>query len=267
MSGIGDKLRHYEGVAKVYDEFRPAYPAAFLTRLAEALTAEPTPELRQGAGTVYDIGAGTGIFTRQLRALLPAVMPIVGVEPASDMCAHAAASAASLPNISFVNGAAEHLPVADGAGRAILAATAAHWFARTQFYDEAARVLRPGGVLAIVQYFRDKDRSPIVQDFLAYLLGNQARRPPKRPDYLEELQARPDFGAVEQVTDIQELPLSFAQFAGLALSSPTTRDVVDRLGQAKVERALHDIARKHAVGDDLVHYGFVFQYFLTRRVS
>ena len=66
MSGIGDKLRHYEGVAKVYDEFRPAYPAAFLTRLAEALTAEPTPELRQGAGTVYDIGAGTNEIRRFL---------------------------------------------------------------------------------------------------------------------------------------------------------------------------------------------------------
>ena len=262
MSGIGDKLRHYEGVAKVYDEFRPTYPTSFLTRLSEALTAEPPT-----GGTVYDIGAGTGIFTRQLRALLPATMPIVGVEPASDMCAHAAASVADLPNITFVNGAAEYLPAEDGAGRAVLAATAAHWFARAQFYGEAARVLRPGGVLAIVQYFRDKDRSPIVQDFLAYLLDNQARRPPKRPDYLAELESRPEFGAVEQVTDLREMPLSFSQFVGLALSSPTTRDVVDRLGQAKVEAELTAIARRHAVGEDRLAYGMVFQYFLTRRVS
>lgn len=262
MSGVGDKLRHYEGVAKVYDEFRPTYPAAFLTRLGEALTVEPPVE-----GTVYDIGAGTGIFTRQLRALLPATMPIVGVEPASDMCAHAAESAEGLANISFVNGAAEHLPADDGAGRAILAATAAHWFERAQFYNEAARVLRPGGVLAIVQYFRDKERSPIVQEFLAFLLDNEARRPPKRPDYMAELESRPDFGAVEQVTDVQELPLSFAQFVGLAISSPTTRDVVDRLGQDIVEDALYAIARKHAVGEDRLAYGVVFQYFLTRRVS
>lgn len=262
MSGIGDKLRHYEGVAKVYDEFRPTYPASFLARLGEALTVAPPV-----GGTVYDIGAGTGIFTRQLRALLPAAMPIVGVEPAGDMCAHAAESAAGLPNISFVNGAAEHLPAEDGAGRAVLAATAAHWFARAQFYGEAARVLRPGGVLAIVQYFRDKDRSPIVQDFLAYLLDNQARRPPKRPDYVAELEARPEFGPVEQVTDLQKLPLSFSQFVGLALSSPTTRDVVDRLGQARVESELMAIARRHAVGEDRLAYGVVFQYFLTRRAS
>lgn len=262
MSGVGDKLRHYEGVAKVYDEFRPAYPPAFLARLGEALTTEPP-----AGGTVYDIGAGTGIFTRQLRRLLPAAMPIVGVEPANDMRAHAAEAAAQMPNISFMDGAAERLPAADGAGRAILAATAAHWFARAQFYGEAARVLRPGGVLAIVQYFRDKDRSPIVQDFLAFLLDNEARRPPKRPDYLSELDARPEFGVVEQVTDVQELPLSFAQFVGLALSSPTTRDVVDRLGQAKVEDALYAIARRHAVGEDRLAYGVVFQYFLTRRAG
>ena len=194
-------------------------------------------------------------------------MPIIGVEPARDMCAHAAASVANLPNISFINGAAEHLPAEDGIGRAILAATAAHWFARAQFYGEAARVLRPGGVLAIVEYFRDKERSPIVQDFLAYLLDNQARRPPKRPDYLTELEARPEFGKVEQVTDLRELPLSFSQFVGLALSSPTTRDVVDRLGRAKVEADLMAIARRHAVGEDRLAYGMVFQYFLTRRVN
>ena len=262
MSGVIDKLRHYEGVAKVYDEFRPAYPAAFLARLGEALTAEPPV-----GGEVMDIGAGTGIFTRQLRALLPASMPIVGVEPASDMRAHAAETAAGLPNIAFLDGAAERLPAADGAARAVLAATAAHWFARPQFYSEAARALRPGGVLAIVHYFRDKDRSPIVQEFLAYLLDNGARRPPKRPDYVAELDARPEFGPVERVTDPQNLPLSFAQFVGLALSSPTTRDVVDRLGQDKVEEALYAIARRHAVGDDRLAYGVVFEYFLTRRLS
>ena len=262
MSGVGDKLKHYEGVAKVYDEFRPAYPATFLARLGEALTIEPPV-----GGTVYDIGAGTGIFTRQLRSLLPAAMPIVGVEPASDMRAHAAETAAQLPNISFVDGAAERLPAADGNGRAILAATAAHWFARTQFYGEAARVLRPGGVLAIVQYFRDKERSPIVQAFLAYLLENGARRPPKRPDYVAELEALEHFGPVETVTDIQELPLSFSQFVGLALSSPTTRDVVDRLGQERVESELTAIARQHAIGEDRLAYGVVFQYFLTRRLS
>jgi ubiquinone/menaquinone biosynthesis C-methylase UbiE len=54
--------------------------------------------------------------------------------------------------LALSEGVAEQMPLVGDAARAIVAATAAHWFDRPAFYAEAPRVLLPGGVIAIVEY-------------------------------------------------------------------------------------------------------------------
>lgn len=55
-------------------------------------------------------------------------------------------------NCEFRKGSAEKIEVEDHSVSLLTAAQAAHWFNFSQFYPEAKRVLKKGGVLAIWGY-------------------------------------------------------------------------------------------------------------------
>jgi ubiquinone/menaquinone biosynthesis C-methylase UbiE len=140
----------YDGIADCYDRARPDYPPAALAMLSV------------GPGElVADVGAGTGIFSRQLAQSLPDAR-VIGVEPGADMRRAAEAASREVPNLSFVAGAAEDLPFADGSLSLVTAATAAHWFDRPLFYAQAFRCLCADGRLAIVQNVRRWRDSPFL---------------------------------------------------------------------------------------------------------
>ncbi|MDE1994587.1 MAG: class I SAM-dependent methyltransferase, partial [Rhizobiaceae bacterium] len=131
----------YEGLASHYNETRPSYPDAAIADLSGT------------RGIVADIGAGTGIFTRQLAGLLTQA-EVIGIEPSADMRRMAEAASSHLGNIAFQSGSAETLPFAAGSVAVVTAATAVHWFDRPAFYSEAFRCLGDGGRLVIVQNIR-----------------------------------------------------------------------------------------------------------------
>lgn len=89
-----------------------------------------------------DVGCGTGHSTE---ALLPLARRIVGLDASSFMLAQAP----RLPGITYRKGHAEALPFGAGQFDLVTAATAYHWFEQERFMAEAARVLRPGGFLAV----------------------------------------------------------------------------------------------------------------------
>ncbi|KAA1472724.1 S-adenosyl-L-methionine-dependent methyltransferase [Dentipellis sp. KUC8613] len=106
--------------------------------------------------TAVDLGCGTGQATVELTPF----RRVVGVDPSAKMVAAArafaketAAEANSQTEFEFVQSAAEELPfLKDGSVDLIVAAQAAHWFDWTQFWPEAARVLRKGGSAAFWGY-------------------------------------------------------------------------------------------------------------------
>ncbi|WP_175361156.1 class I SAM-dependent methyltransferase, partial [Bradyrhizobium sp. STM 3843] len=108
-----------------------------------------------------DVGAGTGLFSRQLAQTLSKAR-VIGVEPSADMRRAAEAASRDIPNLSFVAGAAENLPFPDRSLALVTAATAAHWFDRPVFYEQAFRCLREDGQLAIVQNVRRWWDSPFL---------------------------------------------------------------------------------------------------------
>src|SRR5262249_21789515 len=121
------------------------------------------------AGSVFDVGCGTGIFTRLLAAELPGAFSVTGVEPGADMRATAAARAGDSARLRFIAGKAEALPIEPKSAVLVTAATAAHWFDRPRFYAEVARVLAPSGALAIVQNERRWWDSPGLADYESLL--------------------------------------------------------------------------------------------------
>ncbi|KAL7896405.1 S-adenosyl-L-methionine-dependent methyltransferase [Trichoderma sp. SZMC 28014] len=103
--------------------------------------------------TVVDVGCGPG---HAIKDLAPFFENAIGLDPSEGMIETARASVPStnLP-IRFEVSTAETLgsdlepPISDGSVDMVTAATAAHWFDMAGFWKAAARVLKPGGTVAI----------------------------------------------------------------------------------------------------------------------
>ena len=129
--------------ASTYDRVRPSYPADAVEWVAANLATAD-------AEIVADVGAGSGIFTR---LLLPHCRRLFAVEPVAGM---RAICAASLPAVPVIGATGERLPFRDGALDAITVAQAFHWFDAAAAFAEFARVLRPGGRIALLWNTRDR---------------------------------------------------------------------------------------------------------------
>ncbi|MGW0908665.1 class I SAM-dependent methyltransferase [Streptomyces sp. NPDC002853] len=120
--------------AQRYDQARPGYPDALVERiLARSPEGEPFD--------VLDVGCGTGIAARQFQA---AGCAVLGVEPDARMADFARAHGLPVEVATFEDW--------ESAGRTFDAVTAAqswHWVDPVAGAMKAARVLRPGGRLAI----------------------------------------------------------------------------------------------------------------------
>ena len=122
-----------------YERARPSYPQEAVDWLVP-----------DGVRTVLDLGAGTGKFTRSLVAR---GLEVIAVEPDDVM---RAALAAALPPVRAIKGTAEAIPVPDASVDVITAAQSWHWVDESRALPEVARVLKPGGSLALVWNLRDE---------------------------------------------------------------------------------------------------------------
>ena len=133
----------FEANAAGYARGRPDYPPALDRWLCD--------EVGLGSGrTVVDLGAGTGKFTSRL---LATDADVIAIEPVDAMRARLVADH---PAVDARTGTAEALPLADASVDAVVCAQAFQWFANAAAMAELARVIRPGGVLALVWNVRDE---------------------------------------------------------------------------------------------------------------
>lgn len=129
-----DGATRFAGRATLYAKGRPSYPDEAIDFIAA--------EAADGDGRVADLGAGTGISTRLLARRFPG---IVAVEPNFDM-----ALASRVDSPRYILGRTEQLPFRDGALDLVTAFNSFHWFVPDRAMPEIDRVLRPGGLLAVV---------------------------------------------------------------------------------------------------------------------
>ncbi len=171
-----DPARSFGAVADAYERARPGYPA----EAAEWLT---------GSGRrVLELGAGTGKLTEQLLAL---DHQVVASDPSEPMLRKLTAR---LPGAPTALAAAEAIPLPGRSVDAVVSGQAFHWFDLDRALPEIARVLRPGGEIALVWNLRD-ERIPWVRR-LGALIGT----PDQQNDPTNALIGSRLFGYVETRT-------------------------------------------------------------------
>lgn len=119
-------------VAHAYAEYRPGYPPEVAAWL-----------VGPGSARVLELGAGTGKLTGPVATL---GHKVVATDPSIEMLKQLHRVA---PNSRLAAARAEQIPLPPSAVDVVVSAQSFHWFDLDRALPEIARVLRPGGVLAV----------------------------------------------------------------------------------------------------------------------
>jgi len=154
---VVDPKERFSERVEDYVRFRPGYPRELLDLLGSACGLGP-------GSVIADVGSGTGILSR---LLLQSGARVVGVEPNSAM--RAAAEHALCGDIRFVSvdGSAEATGLAGASVDCVTAGQAFHWFDPLRTRVEFARILKPGGCVALA--WNQRRDSPLNRDYEAML--------------------------------------------------------------------------------------------------
>lgn len=150
-----DLSRAFGAVAGAYDRGRPGYPADAAAWL-----------MGGDAKVVLELGAGTGKLTREIVDQGHAVFATEPDEAMLEVLRE------RVPEVSAKVATAEDIPANDRSVDVVVVAQAFHWFDHEVALPEIARVLKPGGHVALVWNFFDQ-RIPWVRR-LVNVVGEHA---------------------------------------------------------------------------------------------
>lgn len=133
-------IDRFTGFADCYDRHRPQ-PPEIITAILTQLLGDPAPSL------VVDLGSGTGLSTR---IWIGRAREVIGVEPNADMRRVAEANTPRASGIRYTDGHSTHTGLPDGAADCVCCSQAFHWMEPEPTIAEVHRILRPGGIFAII---------------------------------------------------------------------------------------------------------------------
>jgi ubiquinone/menaquinone biosynthesis C-methylase UbiE len=239
--------RAFGSQAEAYERGRPGWPADTVAALLE----------RWGAQQVVDLAAGTGKLTR----ILVKHADVIAIEPVDGM---RAVLARQVPQARVLSGTAEAIPLPDASVDAVFVAEAFHWFDLDRAPAEIARVLRPGGHLAVLFNGLDGDETDWMREVFEVVTryASPHRQMPGKVPWRDALEAqfrelRVEEGRHEQTVDREQLIAQLASFSWigglppdeLAAALDASREVLARHGIDRVTiayRAKMTIAQKRA---------------------
>ncbi|WP_436898427.1 class I SAM-dependent methyltransferase [Acinetobacter gyllenbergii] len=122
--------------SELYQQARPTYPQSLVNSLIEQLN---------GFACAWDCGAGSGQLTQLIAPYFQQVV-------ATDLSQNQLDQAPALPNVQYLQQAAEQPVFADHSFDLITVAQAIHWFDFEKFYAEVKRTLKADGLVAVIGY-------------------------------------------------------------------------------------------------------------------
>lgn len=181
-----------------YDASRPAYPDAVWQALRQRAGLRPGID-------ILEIGAGTGLATRQLLAHGPA--RLVAIEPDPRL---AAFLHERHPSIEIIGQPFETAELPDAGFDLVACATAFHWLDPLPALRRIAHLLRPGGHVALWwNVAGDPQRADPFHEATKHLFGDNAVSPadgnPALPFGLDTAQRLVEFATAGFVADAPEL--------------------------------------------------------------
>ena len=154
------------GFADRYDRFRPRPPRVLLELLCRYARAA-RPDL------VVDLGCGTGLSTRAWSGV---ALRVIGIEPNAAMLA----AAEGAPGVEYRRAYAQETGLENGSADIVTCSQSFHWMEAEPTLEEAARILRAGGVFAAYDYdvvpAVDPELDQAFQDYLSRRREARTRR-------------------------------------------------------------------------------------------
>lgn len=154
-----DSTKRFSDRVDNYVKYRPHYPVAIWQCLQEVYGLTAT-------AVIGDIGSGTGILAE---LFLKQGNPVYGVEPNKEMREAGESYLSQYPHFTSVNGTAEATTLPDQSVDFVTAGQAFHWFDGEKCKTEFARILRPGGKIALVWNDRNDEESEQMQAYDALI--------------------------------------------------------------------------------------------------
>jgi SAM-dependent methyltransferase len=221
---------HFSTHAADYAAYRPRYPATLVEYLAGLA---PATEL------AVDCGCGTG----QLSVLLAERFARV---VATDASTQQIANAQPHERVEYRIAPAERSGVDDASADLITVAQAAHWFDLNPFYDEARRLAKPKGVLALITYgvlhVARPQAEAILQKFYSSIVGPYW--PPERHHVEEGYRSLPfPFDELQAPPLWIEVSWSLFDLLGYVDTWSAVRGAEKALGSAPIEAFRAEVAR------------------------
>jgi ubiquinone/menaquinone biosynthesis C-methylase UbiE len=141
-------IERFTGFACIYDRYRPAPPEELADVLRLLLGIGPGDPAADRPHLVVDLGCGTGLSTRYWARHADRV---IGVDPSPDMLDQARVSTAE-PNVTCCLGFGHATGLPDACADIVTCSQSFHWMEPDSTLAEVARLLRPGGVFAAIDY-------------------------------------------------------------------------------------------------------------------
>lgn len=129
----------FNGVVEMYEKYRPSYPEKYIDYIIEKCNLN-------SKSLIVDIGAGTGILTKQL---LDKNLKVIGIEPNTEM-RKVLKKLEINKNFKAIEGTAEDTNLENHTVDLIVVAQAFHWFDNERFRNECERILKSNGMVCIM---------------------------------------------------------------------------------------------------------------------
>jgi SAM-dependent methyltransferase len=198
---------------------------------------------------VADVGAGTGILSKQLVDLCP-VERLYAIEPNEQMRRIACEQLATSLSCTVLKGRGEAIPLPDQSVNLIAVAQAIHWFEPEAARAEFRRITKPGGRLALLRnYGTDEALNRALAALMVAENGVDAEHAARRPE-----SKPPRFYLSGDPRPAQTFPFVLDEpweaFIGSLCSASFTPDETHRL-YPRFEREAHAVFERFAVEGQL----------------